>query len=420
MGDIDVLDNAPRGVSCITQDDGARLVRVKQATLMEFIRAHPHTLETYVQQAVARLWRVAHFVLVDFLGLPGVRRRETPCRSRSRLSELPRHSSGGVEGNGSSGVSNGSSGGNGRAPPASLLLRHLPHIVACCPRVEVPDDGAIHREGEQADDFLLVLKERADRTRCRGRKGTARAGSARACARAHRRERVPDEVRAAGDPEGVARRREGRRGGRGRRHGCGRRRNTTREPQGASCVVVEQPSGVRGLLHRRSGTRGAEGTFVRGVHRDGARGVVFLVPAPAPVHIAGSEPGLAQRRRGRVPSGRGGNEHVRPHLRTHSSAAEQGEEPAIGAANDVPRTTTTTTRSRPGFGRGGFTHEERDRGETIGEALLAGGRYPSTAMCLRDSELVRMSRGALTLVCARTPSPRRVFSRRWLASFTRR
>ena len=79
----------------------------------------------------------------------------------------------------------------------------------------------------------------------------------------------------------------------------------------------------------------------------------------------------------------------------------------VGAANDVPRTTTTTTTtttSRPGFGRGGFTHEERGRGETIGEApLLAGGRYPSTAMCLRDSELVRMSRGALTLVCARNP-----------------
>ena len=77
----------------------------------------------------------------------------------------------------------------------------------------------------------------------------------------------------------------------------------------------------------------------------------------------------------------------------------------VGAADDVPNDlTTTTTTSRPGFGRGGGTHEERGRGETIGEApLLAGGRYPSTAMCLRDSELVRMSRGALTLVCARNP-----------------
>ena len=58
--------------------------------------------------------------------------------------------------------------------------------------------------------------------------------------------------------------------------------------------------------------------------------------------------------------------------------------------------------------KGGYRarpNEERGRGETIGEApLLAGGRYPSTAMCLRDSELVRMSRGALTLVCARNPT----------------
>jgi len=53
----------------------------------------------------------------------------------------------------------------------------------------------------------------------------------------------------------------------------------------------------------------------------------------------------------------------------------------------------------------GRPHEERGRGETVGESpLLARGRYPSTAMCLRDSELVRMSHGALTLVCARNPT----------------
>ena len=78
----------------------------------------------------------------------------------------------------------------------------------------------------------------------------------------------------------------------------------------------------------------------------------------------------------------------------------------VGAADDVPNPDLNPNNPprRPGFGRGGGTHEERGRGETIGEApLLAGGRYPSTAMCLRDSELVRMSRGALTLVCARNP-----------------
>ena len=70
VGDIDVLDNAPRGVSCISMEHGARLVRIRQDALFAFIRKHPRALETYLQQAVARLWRVAHFVLVDFLGIP--------------------------------------------------------------------------------------------------------------------------------------------------------------------------------------------------------------------------------------------------------------------------------------------------------------------------------------------------------------
>jgi lysophospholipid hydrolase len=70
VGDIDVLDNAPRGVSVVAGAEGARLVRIGQKELFAFIAKHPRTLETYVTQAVARLWRVAHFVLVDFLGLP--------------------------------------------------------------------------------------------------------------------------------------------------------------------------------------------------------------------------------------------------------------------------------------------------------------------------------------------------------------
>ena len=38
VGDVDVLDNAPRGVSVIAMQDGATLVRVTQAALMAFIR----------------------------------------------------------------------------------------------------------------------------------------------------------------------------------------------------------------------------------------------------------------------------------------------------------------------------------------------------------------------------------------------
>ena len=404
VGDIDVLDNAPRGVSCITQDDGARLVRVKQATLMEFIRAHPHTLETYVQQAVARLWRVAHFVLVDFLGLP----RGPPTGDAVSLEEpraivrTPRHSSGGVEGNGSSGVSNGSSGGNGRAPPASLLLRHLPHIVACCPRVEVPDDGAIHREGEQADDFLLVLKGtcRSDAVpwpKGNGARGPpARApvliGASAFLTRSARQETLRVSLDDEEDDE---------------------------EDEDGGAVVAGGE--IRPANPKAPAVSSSSNPQECVVYSIGARELAALKERSPEAFIAtvlAASCSLSPLLRRFISLGLN-----RVWLSAGEAAYLQGEEAtsmyvlisgrirllqnreknrAIGAANDVPRTTTTT--SRPGFGRGGFTHEERGRGETIGEApLLAGGRYPSTAMCLRDSELVRMSRGALTLVCARNP-----------------
>ena len=37
------------------------------------------------------------------------------------------------------------------------MLRHLPDLIACCTRVQVPEDGMLYTEGEQADDMLLVL-----------------------------------------------------------------------------------------------------------------------------------------------------------------------------------------------------------------------------------------------------------------------
>ena len=50
-------------------EHGARLVRIRQDAPSP--SGNTRALETYLQQAVARLWRVAHFVLVDFLGLRG-------------------------------------------------------------------------------------------------------------------------------------------------------------------------------------------------------------------------------------------------------------------------------------------------------------------------------------------------------------
>jgi lysophospholipid hydrolase len=85
------------------------------------------------------------------------------------------------------------------------------------------------------------------------------------------------------------------------------------------------------------------------------------------------------------------DEETRDDGETHSARDAVGEDGSASSFRAARRA------------RGGS--EERGRGETIGEApLLANGRYPSTATCLRDSELVRMSRGALTLVCARHPN----------------
>ena len=51
-------------------EDGAVLVQLSRALFLKFIVEHPSALQIYLQQAIARLWRVAHFVLHDYLNLP--------------------------------------------------------------------------------------------------------------------------------------------------------------------------------------------------------------------------------------------------------------------------------------------------------------------------------------------------------------
>ena len=70
VGDVDVLDSARRSVSCVAMKNGAKLVRIRQDVLFAFIRKYPRTIQVYLEQAIARLWRVARFTLRDFLELP--------------------------------------------------------------------------------------------------------------------------------------------------------------------------------------------------------------------------------------------------------------------------------------------------------------------------------------------------------------
>ena len=67
---MDVLDSARRSVSCVAMKNGAKLVRIRQDVLFAFIRKYPRTIQVYLEQAIARLWRVARFTLRDFLELP--------------------------------------------------------------------------------------------------------------------------------------------------------------------------------------------------------------------------------------------------------------------------------------------------------------------------------------------------------------
>ncbi|GLI63067.1 hypothetical protein VaNZ11_005969, partial [Volvox africanus] len=69
VGDLDVVDGAVRTVSCMALESGCLLVNVPRDLFMEFVHSHPRALMLYLQQGLARLWRVAHFVMADFLQL---------------------------------------------------------------------------------------------------------------------------------------------------------------------------------------------------------------------------------------------------------------------------------------------------------------------------------------------------------------
>jgi len=379
VGDIDVLDNAPRGVSCISMEHGARLVRIRQDALFAFIRKHPRALETYLQQAVARLWRVAHFVLVDFLGIPrgsagdAVRLdggEPSDDRDDDEKEEYEKEDArGDVD---EAGVSSNPPGARvsssrsnrrpGRAPPAALLLRHLPDLEACCSRVSVPADGALYAEGDRADDMLLILSGTTRSDAVPWPEGNGARGPP---------ERSPTLIGASAFLTRSARRET-------------LRVAPERDPEGdpRTCVVYSVGAAELDRLHER-----APEAYV----------ATLLAASCSLSHLLRRFISLGLNR---------------VWLSAGEAAYVQGEEATsmfVLISGRVRLLRRDRDDDRGGDGsKGGYRarpNEERGRGETIGEApLLAGGRYPSTAMCLRDSELVRMSRGALTLVCARNPT----------------
>ena len=269
---------------------------------------------------------------------------------------------------------------------AALLLRHLPDLIACCPQVKVPEDGMLYAEGEQADDMLLMLSgaARADAVpwpKGNGARGPiahapALIGGSAFLTRSARQEtlRVVCDASSSSDTLGS---------------------DEKEKNEEDKCVVLSIGASALAALKERSPAAfiatllAASCSLSHLLRRFISLGLnrVWLSAGEA-AYVEGEEATSMYF----LISGR-----IRL-VKKEDDGGSAGAyyDPAIGGG---------------GGGGGGSGNrdrraaEERGRGETIGEApLLAGGRYPSTAMCLRDSELVRMSKGALNLVCARNPT----------------
>ena len=312
VGDIDVLDNARRSVSCITMEGGAKVVRVSERVFSDFVRKHPHTLQLYLKQAIARLWRVAQFSLIDFLGMPRQFLRGQPEADDACSLD-------GTE-----------------------FLEYLSVVEKYAQRRTIKKGETVFSEDSSTDVFYILTKGAIARDAVPWPKGDGVRGhpvrSPQLIGSAHfmTRSVFRETQRADEDCELIV---------------------VTGETLDIMCsaeteayiALLRQASSSLGVLIRNFIGFGLNRVWLRSGNH------VFLVDEDATSMFV-------------IISGR-----VRLRFPRHK--------------NDV----TEIVR-------------ERGRGDTIGEApLLAHGKYSSTAITSRDTELVRMSHGALKLINAHHP-----------------
>ena len=70
IGDLDILDGAPRSVTARAMETGCRLLQINRNLFLKTVVENPRVLQSYLLSSIARLWRVGHFTLRDFLQLP--------------------------------------------------------------------------------------------------------------------------------------------------------------------------------------------------------------------------------------------------------------------------------------------------------------------------------------------------------------
>lgn len=106
---------AARSVTCTALEQGCLLVQVPRALFIRFVENNPRTLLVYLQQAMARLWRVAFFTLHDFLQLKMEGSRK-PAAAAHQLSSCTEGSSRGR----GSGATDGTPSTNAEALPGDV------------------------------------------------------------------------------------------------------------------------------------------------------------------------------------------------------------------------------------------------------------------------------------------------------------
>jgi len=355
VGDVDVMDAARRSVSAIAQAEGCRLVVVSRALFLSFVAAHPRSLHTYLTQAIARLWRVAHFVLAEYLGLPRSAQERLPAAPTAEAGEAPV----------------GSCHATDAAPLCATELRglmeeHGEALRRCGRALALAPSAPLYAERAPGDAFYLLLEggTAADAVPWPAGSGVAPTplpapallGAASFLTRSARREAV--------------------------RAGAGGAQLLAFGAEELECLLAASSGAfVALLLAAARALAPVIRSFISlGLNR------VWLSAGDAAFSRGAAATSLYIIISGRV---RLLADSPASSSRLSYSSLDSGD---AGAADAFS-----------GVAAGGA--DEVGRGDTIGEAsLLAGGRHEATAICVRDTELVRMSRAAFELITARSPS----------------
>ena len=336
VGDLDLVDGHARSVTCVALEEGAVLVEISRELFRSFVLEKPRALQVYLQQAIARLWRVAHFVLNDTLKLP-------QSRSKNEMFDtVPSEDVGLMDGE-----------------LLSLLLEKQVGQHVC-----LPTGVSLYEEGTPADAFYVLLKGKM------------------------LIERNMDGVEGhdGGSDANLA----------GRGHGGQQRgRRCTADIVSPHCII------------------GSTAYFTSTVRRQSVRALEFSelvaigVVELEKLRVTSKKAFISLL----VTASRAMGPLIRKFislglnrvwLHAHDIPFRQGDTSSSIYITISGRMILAHQDERTGKVQ---TEEVAGRGEAIGAVWsLANGRHKKTAMCTRDSELVRMSRGAFQCISTKYPA----------------